>query len=270
MKKIILVTLFLCLILPIQANAFDLSKANIGMIRTNLPIVNQTNVCVSDIDKSHSQVVSDFVYKYYNGQITQIQFNGYNFNTFQNCDVINSSIATIPFFFGYRGEELKRKYQEFRYEEYDQLYNFLHEYKGIIVESAGNEDEGTTYSSSIARFKEWSEDESINNRLFVVGQIEITDEGTYVHHFSYGDEIDFVVANYGEMVGNKRYTGTSYSSPVATAIISTLIQAGIPVEDIRDVIGYEEELHYWNGKSYRVLDVFKTIRNAYKYLEMNK
>lgn len=93
------------------------------------------------------------------------------------------------------------------------------------------------------------------------------EDGGYKHHFSYGDEIDFVVPNYKEDILNyrKNFTGTSFASPVVSGVISQLLKSGIPAEDIRSVIGFEDELHYHNGKSYKVFSITKTIKNAYSY-----
>lgn len=97
--------------------------------------------------------------------------------------------------------------------------------------------------------------------------IERNEDGNYIHHFSDGDYVDFVVANYNEGILDYEddFQRTSYAAPVASALISQLLQSGIPKEDIRNVLGFEDKNHYYNGKEYKVLLIFKTIRNAYDY-----
>lgn len=272
-KKFIATTLALSLglTLPLSASAMDFS--NVGKVRTNLSKVNDTVSCVNDSGK-HLEEVQKFVEKYFDGKISELSTSNSGFldnrglENYVECDVINYSIGIYPLFFGVA--DRAQKIKDFKEEEYNNLNSFLKQYDGIIVNSAGNEAGDSTQSSPLARYKEMSilkGETKDNYRLFVVGQIEIDKDGNYIHHFSGGDYVDFVVPNYNEGILHyqKDFQGTSYSAPVASALISQLLQSGIPKEDIRNVLGFEDKNHYYNGKEYKVLSVFKTIRNAYDY-----
>lgn len=253
-------------------NSFD----NIGAVRTNLPVAKEVTSCVNDNKGGHMESVDLFVKKYFDGETKQLSVGTHNFasnknaSEFLTCDVINLSIGTIPIFIGYENREEKIK--EFKIQEYYNIDEFLDTYEGFIVAAAGNEDDNTTFSSPVARYKEISKTLKADNkekveRLFVIGQIEKLEDGGYKHHFSHGEEIDFFVPNYKEDILNYKedFTGTSFASPVVSGLISQLLKSGIPTEDIRGVLGFEDELHHYNEKSYKILSVTKTIKNAYSY-----
>lgn len=256
-------------------NSFD----NIGKIRTNLPETKEVISCVNDSEGEHMDSVELFVKKYFDGETKQISFSNQNFYSNENvsefltCEVINFSIGRIPLFFGH--EDRAKKIEQFKEDEYYNINHFLDTYEGFIIAAAGNDDD-TIFSSPISRYKEKSkaleadEDDKLN-RLIVVGQVEKLEDGKYKHHYSYGDEIDFFVPNYNEDILNykKDFTGTSFASPVVSGLISQLLKSGIPTEDIRNILGFEDEMHYYKGKSHKVLSVTKTIENAYSYHQKN-
>lgn len=266
-------------LIPEETNAIR-DFSSIGEVRTKLPEENNITACIND-NKGHGDIVEKFVKKYYDGKTELLLMSDYNttnpshYSKYSHCDTLNLSIGRIPVFFGFKPADLERKKLEFKEKEYSGLEDFLSIYDGIIVSSAGNEDEDTTFSTDIARYKEKAK--KVGNtkhldRLFVVGQIENYEDGSYKHRYSYGEEIDFMVANYNEkLLGmEERHSGTSFAAPVATALISQMLQAGVPQEEIRNVLAFEDELHTHNGRSYKVLSVFKTIKSTYDYIGKHK
>ena len=270
MKKFLTLALTAMLTLSFasQSNATKFIEGKIVKIETDLPKVLDVDVCVGDVDENgHRDTVSQYVYKYFGGNIKKLDYSMYYPYENEKCDVINHSIGLYPILNGeteYENEQILNEYIEY---EANKVNVFLKYHKWIIVESAGNNGKDSKVSSSLARYKDKYKNYEVNERLFVVGQIEKTKSGDYIHHFNYGDEVDFVVANYNEYVKGGHYSGTSFASPVVSGVIATLLESGIPQEDIRDVIGYEDEVHVYKGKEYKVFSAFNTFKNARDYID---
>lgn len=277
MKKtfsIATLSLFALLAFTTQVHAESLYNYT-EKVRTNLPHQVEVKVCINDTDE-HMDDVEKFVLKYFEAEPTKIPLeeaniaSNDNLKAFKDCDVTNYSIGILPIFFGY--EDRLERLENFRTEEIKNIDNYLSTYNGIIVSAAGNENGSSSFSSPLYRYKEKNQNSTYLDRLFVVGQIEENENGEYIHHYSYGEHVDFVVPNYNEnIVGHKdNFRGTSFATAVATALISQMLQAGVLKEDIRGLLGFEDKQHYWEGKSYPVLSVRKTIQNTYKYLNEKK
>lgn len=277
MKVVVLLFLFGML-------GFEVANANeVDTQSTSSP---KLNLCINDSGK-HGADMEKMARLQYTGTITHTDFytsdifdrDNVHIAEHSNCNVVNYSWGwTLDFYKrGLKLEDNRYEYEYIRDEEYYGVQRFLDGYKGIVVSSAGNaENADTILSSRIARYKDRNRElgrTTYEDRIFVVGQIEVTWDGEYIHHFSEGKYIDFVVPNYGRVTempdipGLYEYhIGTSVASAETSGLFSQVLEMGVPQEALRSVLGFEDKDHVWNGITYKVLSFEKTIENAKKYV----
>lgn len=246
------------------------------------------NLCINDSGQ-HGVDMEKIARLHYTGTITHTDFYTNDIfdlketyvNEHSNCNVVNYSWAwTLAFHAkGLKLEDNRYEYEFIRDEEYYSIKRFLDGYKGVVVSSAGNaENTDTLITSRIARYKDKNRELGVNtyeDRIFVVGQIEVTWDGEYIHHYSEGDYIDFVVPNYGRLTeypnqpGLYEYhTGTSVASAETSGLFSQILEMGVPQSSLRSILGFEDKDHVWNGRTYKVLSFEKTMENAEKYVRI--
>lgn len=240
-------------------------------------------LCIND-NKDHGDDIEGFAKKHFKGDVvrTDIYTQGIfeedvHEEVYKDCDVINYSFGTTPQYIkdGGKMEDNIEQFEKTMKWDHWAVNNFIKVYKGIIVSSAGNRDGGDTIlSSPIARYKTMNERLNYDKakdeeRLFVVGQVEPNGLGGYIHHFSEGDKIDFVLPNYNAEMGGQTHIGTSTASGEVSGVIAQVLEIGVPQEEVRNILAYEKKDHVWNDKSYKVLSIKKTLQNANNYAKVN-
>lgn len=282
MKKLIVANI---MALTLTTGIFGIDSAS-AKNNKELEETPKLNLCIND-NINHGDEMEAFARKTYKGDVTRIDIYTKNIfdkkelheGSYDNCSVINYSWNLLPTFFvnGEKLEDNMDKFEELSSSEYAVVDRFLDHYKGIVVSSAGNEENvDTILSSRIARYKRMNDKLGINkneDRIFVIGQVEKNSNGGYNHKWSEGDKIDYVVANYMDTIEDKDnpgtlkpQVGTSMASASVSGLFAQILDMGVPQEDLRSVLGFEDKDHVWKGVTYKVLSFPKSLENAKNYV----
>lgn len=228
----------------------------------SVKIINPKNkpvVCVQDWfndGDNHGESIAAYIQSLYDGPIYLIDNNTIGFNTFseldfyKNCDIVNMSI-------GY--SKLMR--------EKNFLNNFgdvLKEKETIFIYAAGNDYfEDSEDSQRLTHFKNKIKESdktkyddikgSIPNYFISVTQGLVSDneyDDSAYRIYSGGEGVDLIVLNGDVYIDYTKLSGTSFSTPVATAMAANLLTAGVPKSKVLDylksdyVLTDEQQIEY--------------------------
>lgn len=244
------------------------------------------NVCIYDDYKKehkyedsseifyHGSIVEDFLNKYiykdnsiklhrYESYSNDLFYKGYD-ETIKNCDIMNISMSffiddnTIP-------ETTRKEYEKMLAGYLDE---FLAESNAFVVASAGNAYKDANQQTLFAIMRETIKDSKNKYNYLVTGQIE--KKSSYNNSFAYGESVDIMVANKWEVIGDYQYTGTSYASPVISAIAANLFLAGFNYEEIHNLLTSSSIIYQDNYSTYPVLnedEIYKKAIEEFKIKE---
>lgn len=203
---------------------------------------NKPVVCIQDWfndGDNHGEYISAYIQSLYDGPIYLIDNNSIDFNMlssldfYEYCDVVNMSI-------GYSGFLPERKFL-------DNFGEIIEKKDTIFIYAAGNdyfedsenEQKLTYFKNKIKKSKkEKYEDiqDSIPNYFIGVTQGLVSDEYEYdnlgYRIYSGGKGVDLIVLNGDTYVDYEKLSGTSFATPVVTAMAANLLTAGVPKDEI--------------------------------------
>lgn len=247
---------------------------------------NKVNVCILDDYKNeytyddsddvfyHGDIVEGFLNKYLfkDNAINIDKFESDSNNIFygeydkkmNDCDILNVSMS---FFLEDEtvSDTLKEQYIKVLNNSLD---GFLTSSNAFVVASAGNNATNATEQTLFATMREGNVDSTNKNNYLIVGQIE--KNNGFDNSFAYGKSVDLMVANKWEILGNYKYTGTSYASPVVSAIAANLYMAGFDYKEIHELLTSSSTTYKDAYTSYPVLNENEVYKKAIEKLSTKK